>query len=160
MSPEQEQRWGEIKKTYSKNQSMGGDEDPVTKVAGQLNLLSGQVDGIKSAILTASDANNSPQIELLKKFDNTMELLAKMQLQVQVTNQPVPGLEPLLGTMASTIEGSLLPVVKAMEHKLRLDHDIWDTLNGVVKELKGIDKERFGKLEMNKEVRGVFDPNE
>lgn len=156
MSPEQEQRWGEIKKTYNKNQSMGGDEDPVTKVAGQLNLLSGQVDGIKSAILTASDANSLPQIELLKKFDNTIDLLAKMQLQVQVTNQPVPGLEPLLGTMAATIEGSLLPVVKAMEHKLRLDHDIWDTLNGVVKELKGIDKDRFGKLEMNEEVRGVF----
>lgn len=157
MSIEQQQRWEEIKKTYSKNQSMGGDEDPVTKVAGQLNLLSGQVDGIKTAIISASDANSSPQIELLKKFDNTIDLLAKMQLQVQVTNQPVPGLEPLLGTMAATIEGSLLPVVKAMEHKLRLDHDIWDTLNGVVKELKGIDKERFGKLEMNEEVRGIFD---
>ena len=157
MTPEQQQRWQNIKQTYRKNQSMGGDEDPVTKVAGQLNLLSGQVDGIKSAILSASDTNTAPQIELLKKFDNTIDLLAKMQLQVKVTNQPVPGLEPLLSTMASTIEGSLLPVVRAMEHKLRLDHDIWDTLNGVVKELKDIDKDRFGKIEMNEEVRGVFD---
>lgn len=160
MAEEQQQRWQDIKKTYRKNQSMGGEEDPVTKVAGQLNLLSGQVDGIKSAIMSASEANNSPQIELLKKFDNTIDLLSKMQLQVQVTNQPVPGLEPLLTSMASTIESSLLPVVKAMEHKLRLDHDIWDTLNGVVKELKDIDKERFSKLEMNKEVRDVFDSSE
>ena len=156
MTDEQQQRWQEIKAGYARRKSMEGEDDPVSKVAGQINLLAGNIGDIHSAILEAAQSNREPQKIISEKLDQAVEAISKINVGVQVNNQPVPGLKPLLDAVAGTIDGSLLPVVKAMEHKLRLDHDIWDTLNNIVKKLKSIDKDSFAEINMKQEVRDNY----
>ncbi|MFC1610509.1 DNA repair ATPase [Myxococcota bacterium] len=55
LPPEEAARWEEIKKGVTRLRSLGGpDEDPVTRVTKQLSSLSGQLDGVRESISSAS----------------------------------------------------------------------------------------------------------
>ena len=53
MSEEQQRRWTEIKRTYARIQTTGGDDDPVARVTGQLGLMSDRLADIAARIETA-----------------------------------------------------------------------------------------------------------
>ena len=56
LSPEQKQRWAEIKKNFERLQLQGDSNDPATRVAGTLATLTQRVEGIASTIEAASKA--------------------------------------------------------------------------------------------------------
>ena len=154
MSAEQRERWEQIKKGYARRQAMGGEDDPTGRLIAQLNFLGAQVDNIATAIAKA--AANPPSSQALMQLQEGIAALAQRRPQVEVVHHPVPGIEQLLEGLTRTIETSLLPVIRTMDHKLRLDHDIWDTLSKVVQGLKQMDVEAFRGVRMRKEIRGVF----
>lgn len=60
MSPEQEERWAEIKRSFKRIQTAGGDEsDPIARVTGTLAGLGEQVEGIRLAIAKAAQREGS-----------------------------------------------------------------------------------------------------
>ena len=56
LTPEQAERWKEIKAAYVRDQALGGDaEDPASRAVGALGLLADAIGGVESAISRAAD---------------------------------------------------------------------------------------------------------
>lgn len=56
LTPEQRERWEEIKREFRRRLTMGAaDDDPVTRVTGTLSGLGRQLDGIRAAIEGAAE---------------------------------------------------------------------------------------------------------
>lgn len=110
----------------------------------QMNQLGERLQHIGTAIGSASDkeanARNSGVKVLVNELRQLQRAVTDARLDIEVINQPVPGIDVLLTQMAKTIEQSLLPVVSAMEHKIRLDHDIWEKVKDVADGLNALDK--------------------
>ena len=69
-----------------------------------------------------------------------MSLIKTIELNVEVVNEPVPGMDKVLSAMGDAINNSLLPVVKAMEHKLKMDHDIWERVKLLGGQVNSLEK--------------------
>lgn len=151
LSAEEAERWEGIKKTFVRRQTLGGEDDPVARVVNQLNFLGGQIDSIAGAIQKAAAGGRHD--EAVARLERALARLAEAETHVQVVNQPLPGLEEILKGLTGTIEASLLPVISTMDHKLRLDHNIWDTLHAVLQALKGVDPKSFEAISLDQSIR-------
>ncbi len=60
----------------------------------------------------------------------------KPETNIQVVNQPVPGLDAVLTTLAETLEYSFMPVLKTMDKKLDLDLRNHQRMQDIITELK------------------------
>ena len=132
LSEQEQQRWAKINAEYCRRQSMG-EGDIGSQVVNQISRVASQLEGLQSA-----SSLSTAMLSLHGELANIGELIAKKETQVQVINQPSAETNELLGVLAGTIENSLLPVVSAMEHTLRLDHDSWDRIKNIGKQLKDI----------------------
>jgi hypothetical protein len=81
------------------------------------------------------------------------EKLSQAKLDVQVVNQPVPGIETILTQLSSTVENSLVPVLSAMNHKVRMDHDVWEKVKSMSETLLKLDKKSFAKTKVTRETK-------
>lgn len=59
--------------------------------------------------------------------------------QVEVINQPVPGMDKILATLAQTIEHSLLPLVRNMDKKLDIDLRTHDNMQDIIDQLRSLE---------------------
>ena len=65
------------------------------------------------------------------------DTLSKMQPHIVVQTQPE--MLQILQGLALAYENTLLPVVSAMQHKIRLDHDIWDKVQVIGAQIKELE---------------------
>ena len=76
-------------------------------------------------------------------MEQTLQTLAKtianINYRVEVINQPLPGLDAILKSMAATLEDSIYPLVKAMDGKIDLDLKTHDRMKQLLVKLKEID---------------------
>lgn len=63
-------------------------------------------------------------------------LQEKPDTNVQVINQPVPGLDAILTTLAETLEYSFMPMLKTMDKKLELDLRNHQRMQDIITELR------------------------
>lgn len=159
MSDEQTARWTEIKDDYKRLKRMGGDEsDPITKAANQMGYLVSGMEGINRTLTAGQEISTEQQkqvVNIVNEIAGLSKALGQAQMEVQVINEPVPGLDTILINLTETIDNSLLPVVSAMMHKVRMDHDIWDKVKDISDNLHRIDK----KIIKNKMiVKKTFNP--
>lgn len=166
LTDEEKTRWSEIKKEFNKNRVMGGaDTDSSTKIANQLAEVTGHMENIALAIQEgSSDEKNANEKnmtarqlavinrtlkqgnkyddqlgQLLGVLDSISKALSGAQYQVEVINQPVPGIDLLLRTIAETLETSIFPLVRSMEGKLNIDLRTHKKLEDVFERLKSIE---------------------
>lgn len=129
MSEKQSQRWQQIKKDFLRNKAMGGDSGEVGgKVVAQLTDL---VDGLENLAQQFSPSTQPPSAstqvgadtQLLQQLDKTLKHLLQTQASpnIEVINQPLPGLDKVLIVLADTIENSIYPLVRTMDKKLDID---------------------------------------
>jgi hypothetical protein len=139
LDAEQQLRWEQIKADFARIQSMGGeDADAVTKIANQIAHVSGGLGAIDKSIgQLFADQPFDPLQQALK---SVLEQMREMELNVQVVNQPVPGMDKVLNVMGDAINTSLLPVVAAMEHKLKMDHDIWERVKLLADQIEALEQ--------------------
>jgi hypothetical protein len=69
---------------------------------------------------------------------------------VKVVNQPVPGVDALLKTIAGTLETSIFPLVKLMEGKLNIDLNTQKSMGSLYNEIRLLKQ----VIEESKEVSG------
>ncbi|WP_232522643.1 DNA repair ATPase [Chitinibacter sp. GC72] len=62
------------------------------------------------------------------------DTLSKMQPQIVI--EPQPEIVSVLQGLAHAYENSLIPVISAMQHKIRLDHDIWDKVQVIGEQIR------------------------
>ncbi len=148
MTQEQSERWQTIKENFLRNQSLGGDDsDAGKKIVLQLNDLVKQV-SLLGEKASAKSQPALPEINLDSVIEK-LELIAQAFKQpapnVEVINQPVPGIDKLLTSLAETFESSIHPLIRVMDGKLDLDLKTHKKMTEVEKKLKQLGIELKGK---------------
>ncbi|MFT7559385.1 MAG: hypothetical protein ACI93R_001296 [Flavobacteriales bacterium] len=158
MTETQSARWVDIKTNFLRDKAAGGsDTDTGTKIVSQLiDLVSGVRDisdhakndhssdvyaksmsvnlaKISKSLhsLSLSDKRELPKIELPS--------ISAPKVEVEVINQPVPGLDKVLRVLASTIEHTIAPLVHTMDKKLDIDLKTHEKMSDVLAELKKLE---------------------
>ncbi|VAW71399.1 FIG00948134: hypothetical protein, partial [hydrothermal vent metagenome] len=145
-------RWEQIKQDYARIQSMGGDDsDSATKLANQVSKISQNLGGIQD-VLTQHAEKSEPLNQVCDELKQIGSWLSQAQMNVEVVNQPVPGMDKVLNSMGDAITTSLLPVVSAMEHKLNMDHDIWVRVKALGKDISSLEKSMAVVARMKRRV--------
>jgi len=157
MTAQQSQRWADIKKDFLRNKAMGGDDaDTGGKVVAQLMGLSEGVKELSSlANVLASAKNNSPNLEagnaqLAQALNQLAATLADNRPDVQVVNQPVPGIDKILTVLANTLENSIFPLVRSMDKKLEIDLRTHDKMGEISRQLRELEAELSGQSKKSK----------
>ncbi len=151
LNDEELARWEQIKADFVRIQSMGGeDADAVTKIANQIAHVSGGL----SAIETSIDKifAEKPFDPLQQELQQLLQKMREMELSIQVVNKPVPGMDKVLSAMGDAINTSLIPVVAAMEHKLKMDHDIWERVKLLADQIDGLERSMTKKRTTKKRL--------
>ena len=139
LSEEEQLRWEKIKTDFARIQSMGGeDADSVTKIANQIAGVSGGLKSIENSISQAITRQSVEPLQL--ELRELVSLIKTLELNVEVVNKPVPGMDKVLNVMGDAIINSLLPVVQAMEHKLKMDHDIWERVKRLGEQIQSLEQ--------------------
>ena len=140
LSEKDKLRWKQIKDDFARIQSMGGDDtDSTTKLANQVSKISMNLGGIQQELANKSSASE-PLAYITEELKRIGKSLEQAEMNVEVVNQPVPGMDRVLRSMSDAITTSLLPVVSAMEHKLKMDHDIWERVKDVGEDIASLEK--------------------
>jgi hypothetical protein len=91
----------------------------------------------------------------LARFSATLErlgeVLEKVELQVQVVNQPLPGVGSAVVQLSKLMETVMIPMFSAMHNKLSLDHAIWEKLQEVDRTLGALDRRLLSKGNVRRE---------
>ena len=129
MDAQQSTRWEAIKQDFLRNKAMGGDDTDIGgRMVGQLVDLVSAMDALKQVAVLASQPTKPAVTEkhivaMLKGLARIGQSLQDNRPQVEVFNQPVPGMDRVLQTLADTIEHSFMPMVRHMDRKLEVDLD-------------------------------------
>lgn len=105
MSPAQKERWEEIKRGFSRRQTMGGDDDPVARVSSVLGKVSENLDMISGSINEAAGKLGSTDFTpYLEKLTGT-PLMVRVSPESEVFQQQPsgPDLSPFLQQLNQTM---------------------------------------------------------
>ena len=148
LSDAQRARWEEIKKGFVRVQRMGGgDDDPATRLTGQLSMVSEHLEGIGESIdravvkaasrpaATAVDPDlaaftKPTQVEVqldlapyIEKLHEILEAFGNGQAQRNLVTATEPEAPPadyeLISRESYLIEGTLIPLMRFMAHRFR-----------------------------------------
>ncbi len=129
-TPEQIERWKEIKKGFVRVKMMGGKEDdPVARVTGALGTIGEQLDSVQKSLVAMADRAGDPAKIIgaeLARLHAALEAIAGKDLTVQVERDPA--ILELLLQQLSAVETSLAPVVQAVANSLLLAGQTAQTL--------------------------------
>ncbi|WP_259745298.1 AAA family ATPase, partial [Pseudomonas protegens] len=130
-TPEQSQRWTQIKRDFVRNRSMGGsDSDVGTRVVAQLNDLVEGVRGLARPPVDEAEAAK-PWRELLAGLERLGQQAPHIEVELQAPEQP--GMREVLEGLVEQLENSFLPLIKVMHKKIDVDlhghHRISDIAN-------------------------------
>jgi hypothetical protein len=152
MSDTQAARWGQIKSEYLRNKAMGGDESDVGgKVVAQLVDLVGGVHKLGQVAEQASNQEIVPNRTTLdsttltetivESLDQLQKGLIASQAKVEVINQPVPGIDKILGALADTMKNSIFPLIKTMDKKMEIDLRTHDKMADISSQLQRLEED-------------------
>lgn len=161
LTPEQQERWSQICRDFQHLKRMGGaDADGATRVANQISHIVGALDKLQGQL-----ADHGALERLGQQWQQGLAQLAAALGQqqppvVQIDSTPVAVHVPTPTELAQTLDGmarmfetSFVPVVAAMQHKIRLDHDIWDRVQVMDDRLRQL-AEALRRPAAAKEIKG------
>jgi hypothetical protein len=124
-----------MKKEFVRINSLGGDNaDGATQLANQVAMIASRLADIQESVI--GETLLSQNIAQLNQSVQAIEqLMGQSSMQVNVTNEPITGVNEMFNKMAKLFETSFLPVFQAMNHKLALDLSIWEEMQKLTKEI-------------------------
>lgn len=163
-------RWTKIKEDFLRNKAMGGGStDTGQKVVGQLLDLAGSVQIIAEATAHISreaklqnrlnkqiakkefESDEGKEKVFLSALQDIKQAIVESESNVEVVNEPVPGIDKLLRVLATTIESSIFPLVRSMDKKLDIDLGTHEKMTEVLQQLRSLEKQvKAGSLEKPK----------
>ncbi|NIB39102.1 AAA family ATPase [Pseudomaricurvus alkylphenolicus] len=150
MTDEQAARWEAIKKDFLRNKTMGGDDADVGgKVVAQLADLAS---GVQALQKIAQRSQEQPAQQTAADDDDIRTLMeglktamAESRPNVEVVNQPVPGMDKVLRVLADAIEHSIFPLVRSMDKKLDIDLRTHERMGDISQQLRALEAFVKGK---------------
>ncbi|EAR07825.1 DNA repair ATPase [Reinekea blandensis] len=138
-----EQRWQEILADFRRAKALGGDDaDTGQKVVSQLMDMVGAIQQVGGLLQQAGQ--NQTASTLQSSLASLEQALGNLRFEappVQVVNQPVPGIDKLLSTLADTFENSLVPLAKIMDGKINIDLKNLDRMTAIQKDIRELSKQ-------------------
>lgn len=146
LTPVQAARWAEIKREYLRVKKLGGaEDDPVTRVTGQLSDLGSHLQGIRGALEKVSPSGATPKPEgdglppwladHLGRLDAILHAIEKRPVNLAIHQEPPRGIEELLGQQVAIVERTLIPLVRAaarnMEDRQALERKVEQLLGAL-----------------------------
>lgn len=153
MTAAQLARWGEIKSTFHRFQTLGDQHaDPLTRIVTQLSLLTEQLQHLHAT--TLSQATVLKQLhQHLAALPQLVTAISNSQLEVNIVNQLPAGLEDSLKTMINMVDKTLLPIVQDYERKSKLDLTIFERIKEMLDLLKDLHKDLVVKGKVQKQYK-------
>jgi hypothetical protein len=108
---QEQQRWQSLVEEFVSLRKDGGEADGETRVANRLAEIGAGIAALGE----------------------------RMAPNVQVTVPEQEGMQEVLKRLADSYEQALLPMISAMNHKMRLDHSIWDEVRNTATILKDME---------------------
>jgi len=135
LTEQSQQRWLEMKKEFMRINSLGGDgADGASQIANQMTIIAAGLNDIQQSV--SGETLLSQNIEQLNKSVKGMwRVMHNASMEVNVTNEPITGVNEMFNKMARLFETSFMPVFQAMNHKLSLDQSIWDELQNLTADI-------------------------
>jgi hypothetical protein len=127
----------------------GADTDPLTNVANHISKIGMSLSAMQQS-MHQSALDFQPLAQISAELRSIVGLVQNVPLNVEVVNQSVGTMDTVLESMGEAISTALLPVVSAMEHKLRMDHDIWERVKSLGTQLSSLEKEIVKKTKASK----------
>ncbi|MFB6351530.1 MAG: AAA family ATPase, partial [Bradymonadaceae bacterium] len=166
LTDEQKKRWEEIKEEFNRRQMMGGEDDPVARVAGPLSTLVQRVDDvqgaldrdqlsthladIRKALEEAADAagqvdgvtegkaaDGGAPVEAARE---AAEVLGESNLQVEIDGEMTAKFEEMLDTQLGLIESAIVPLAKAVHQHFEQSDETTEQLDEVLDQLQAIER--------------------
>ncbi len=137
-------RWAEILEAFKKSRSLGGDDaDTGAQVVSQLYDLGKNMEAIASLLDQHLSADTTKpevdgQVQLAAEIRKVREAVQDIEYNIEVVNQPVPGINKLLTTIANTFEHSIYPLVHSMEGKLKIDLQTQENMADLFSEMRSL----------------------
>ncbi|KIP97356.1 MULTISPECIES: DNA repair ATPase [Pseudomonas] len=136
-TPEQLERWAQIKRDFMRNKAMGGsDSDIGGRVVAQLNDLVEGVRGLARGEPAAPAPAAVPWQELLAGLERLREVQPKVEVAVQA--QPQPGIQALLERLADGLQDGVVPLINAMDKKIDIDLGTHKRMGDMAQQLREI----------------------
>ncbi|WP_137937444.1 DNA repair ATPase [Chitinivorax sp. B] len=136
-TPEEAERWATIRADFQRHKKQGGaDADGTTKLA---NLAADMAVTLGDIAGQLRDAQGTKT--LAKVLHDGLGTLAKHvppAPQVHVQVEPAADIVDVIRGLAQAYETALLPTISAMNHKIRLDHEIWEKVQQIGEELTNL----------------------
>lgn len=167
LTDEEKQRWREIKDEFQRRKMMGGDDDPVSRVAGPLSTLVQRVEDvqgaldqdrmethlaeIRDALVEAADAAESVEIDgevpatadggsSVEAARKAAEVLHRKNLQVEIDGDMTAKFEEMLDTQLGLIESAIVPLAKAVHQHFEQNDETNEQLDQVLDQLNAIER--------------------
>jgi len=136
-TPEQLERWTQIKRDFMRNKAMGGsDSDVGARVVAQLNDLVEGVRGLARSEPAAPAPAAVPWQELLAGLERLRDVQPKVEVAVQA--QPQPGVQALLERLADGLQDGVVPLINAMDKKIDIDLGTHKRMGDMAQQLREI----------------------
>lgn len=144
LTKEESKRWKQIKTEFKIRNSVAGDEDGATKIASQISGLKDNLDNLASSINAGKSTQKRTSTAQVKAITQAIE---KLNLDVEVVNNPLPALGEALSSLSETMTNSFVPIVVAMNKKLEINMEVLEEVTKL--------SEKLNQLSSSKSVKTV-----
>jgi len=135
MTKESQMRWTKMKKEFVRINSLGGDDaDATSQLANQIGVIATRLSDIQESVSGETMLSQNVN-QLNQSVQAIQQVMDNACMEVNVTNEPVTGVNDMFNRMAGLFETSFLPVFQAMNHKLALDMSIWKDVQKLTEEI-------------------------
>ncbi len=131
LNDQEAQRWQAIQQEYSRANRLGDESDPAQQIVNQLSFIT-------EKLATLSEHSPASMQQLYQALTGLQQQIDQKNMQVEIINQPTPGVEEVMHKLAELFEVSFLPVFSAMEHKLKIEHDTWERVKALSDDFKAL----------------------
>ncbi len=145
LSDEEAKRWDAIKTEFKIRNSVAGDEDGATKIASQISGLKDNLDNLSQSITSDKAKAKTSTNRQVKAITSAIE---KLNLDVEVVNNPLPALGDALSSLSETMTNSFVPIVVAMNKKLEINMEVLEEVTKL--------SEKLNELSATKSVKTVI----
>ncbi len=147
LTQEDAQRWDDIKAEFKvRNALTGDDADGATKVASQIAALQTSLSEIGTSI-TEGQAKTTiqSQDDLKNVTTKLVRSINDLNLEVNVSNEPLPGLDDALISLSETMETSFIPVIMTLNKKLNIHTEVLEKVTELSKKIHSLSQRKMTK---------------
>ncbi len=141
LTPEQTQRWEDIKRSYQRERALGGQgADSATRLIGQLGQVGEQIAGIREVIALSGKREQPPWVAAhMQRLESAIEQLRGARFDILVKNEPPPGIGELLTQQVDILEKTLVPFLRVATERLDDSLELRKRLDTFIAELRTVD---------------------